>query len=64
LYKPLVTASLPWWRRIGLAFSVFFRILFDVRYAASIGGHPSVEAEKVEGRQSTEPDWEAAEAEA
>ena len=38
LYKPLVTASLPWWRRIGLAFSVFFRILFDERYAVSLAG--------------------------
>jgi hypothetical protein len=64
LYKPLVTASLPWWRRIGLAFSVFFRILFDVRYAASVAGRASVEPEKVEGRQATEPDWAAAEAEA
>ena len=34
LYKPEVTAlPLPWWRRIGLAFGVFFRVLFDGRYA-------------------------------
>lgn len=37
LYKPEVTAlHLPWWRRIGLAFGVFFRVLFDGRYAASM----------------------------
>jgi hypothetical protein len=36
LYKPRVTVSLPWWRRIGLAFGVFFRILFDARYASSL----------------------------
>jgi hypothetical protein len=59
-----VTASLPWWRRIGLAFSVFFRILFDVRYAASIAGGPSAEEENVSGPPAAEPDWEAAEAEA
>jgi len=35
--KPSVTAqSLPWWRRVGLAFGVFFRILFDARFAASL----------------------------
>jgi hypothetical protein len=64
LYKPLVTASLPWWRRIGLAFSVFFRILFDVRFAASIAGRPREEEpeENVKGRQAAEPDWAAAEA--
>ena len=72
MYKPPVTASLPWWRRIGLAFSVFFRILFDVRYASSIAaqlssaGPPSSEGKTSEGkgadRQSTEPDWDAAEA--
>lgn len=37
LYKPEVTAlHLPWWRRIGLAFGVFFRVLFDAGYAASL----------------------------
>lgn len=37
LYKPRVTVpSLPWWRRLGLAFLVFFRMLFDVRYAARV----------------------------
>lgn len=35
--KPSVTAqSLPWWRRVGLAFGVFFRILFDARFAAAL----------------------------
>jgi hypothetical protein len=35
--KPSVTAqSLSWWRRLGLAFGVFFRILFDARFAASL----------------------------
>ena len=63
LYKPPVTASLPWWSRLGLAFSVFFRILFDSAYAASIAGRPSPE-DKSPDRPSTEPDWAAAEAEA
>lgn len=63
MYKPPVTASLPWWSRLGLAFSVFFRILFDVAYAASIAAPPSPE-DKASDRPSTEPDWEAAEAEA
>lgn len=58
-----MTASLPWWRRLGLAFSVFFRILFDVAYAASIAAPPNSEG-KVADRPSTEPDWGAAEAEA
>jgi uncharacterized protein DUF2760 len=31
-----VTASLTWWRRIGLAFSTFFRILFDGPFAESM----------------------------
>ena len=63
MYKPPVTASLTWWSRLGLAFSVFFRILFDVAYAASIAARPSSEA-KASDRPSTEPNWEAAEAEA
>lgn len=63
MYKPVVTASLPWWRRIGLAFSVFFRILFDVPFAASIAGGAKPDG-KVADRQATEPDWAAAEAEA
>jgi hypothetical protein len=29
---------LPWWRRVGLAFGVFFRVLFDGGYAASLRG--------------------------
>jgi hypothetical protein len=57
-----VTAPLTWWRRIGLAFSVFFRILFDVRYAASIATRPKADEEKATAPQATEPDWEAAEA--
>jgi hypothetical protein len=57
-----VTASLPWWRRIGLAFSVFFRILFDVRYALSIAGLPEPAAPAPDGeRKAAEPDWAAAE---
>jgi hypothetical protein len=37
LYKPHVTVqSLSFWRRIGLAFSAFFRALFDERYALSL----------------------------
>jgi hypothetical protein len=32
---------MPWWRRIGLAFGVFFRILFDARYAVSVAGQGS-----------------------
>jgi Domain of unknown function (DUF2760) len=37
--KPNVTAqSLPWWRRVGLAFGVFFKILFDARFAAALPG--------------------------
>lgn len=38
MYKPGVTASssLPWWRRIGLAFVVFFRILFNERHALAV----------------------------
>lgn len=31
-----MTVSLPWWRRIGLACVVFFRIVFDARYALSL----------------------------
>jgi hypothetical protein len=27
---------IPWWRRIGLAFGMFFRILFDGRFAATL----------------------------
>jgi Domain of unknown function (DUF2760) len=55
-----VTVSLPWWRRLGLAFSVFFRILFDVGYAASLAGRSRSEAQ-VADRPSGEPDWAAAE---
>jgi hypothetical protein len=34
--KPRVDLPpLPWWRRIGLAFALFFRVLFDGRYAAA-----------------------------
>jgi len=44
-----------------LAFSVFFRILFDVRFAASIAGQPRAEGKAAE-RSTTEPDWAAAEA--
>jgi hypothetical protein len=57
-----VTASLSWWRRIGLAFSVFFRILFDVRYAISIAAvpRPAAPAPGPE-RKAVEPDWAAAE---
>jgi hypothetical protein len=60
LYKPTVTASLPWWRRLGLAFSVFFRILFDVRFAESLAAGPSSAAQSPE-RNAAEPDWAAAE---
>lgn len=60
LYKPTVTAPLPWWRRLGLAFSVFFRILFDVRFAESLAGQPSSAAQSPE-RNAAEPDWAAAE---
>ena len=39
LYKPLVADQpLPWWRRIGLAFGVFFRVLFDGGYATALRG--------------------------
>ena len=39
LYKPRVTVpSVPWWRRLGLAFGVFFRVLFDARYASELSG--------------------------
>jgi hypothetical protein len=65
--KQFVTAtSLPWWRRIGLAFSVFFRVLFDARFAVSIAGRPSgeEEEEKVAAQHAAEPDWDAAEADA
>jgi hypothetical protein len=65
-----VTASLPWWRRLGLAFSVFFRILFDVRYASSVAGGSvaggphdggqNASARAVGGR-AAEPDWAEAE---
>jgi hypothetical protein len=42
LYKNDVTAqTLTFWRRVGLAFSAFFRILFDVEYAASVESLPS-----------------------
>jgi hypothetical protein len=60
LYKPTVTAALPWWRRLGLAFSVFFRILFDVRFAESLAG-PSSSAAQSPERNAVEPDWAAAE---
>jgi Domain of unknown function (DUF2760) len=36
LYKPRVNAQiLPWWSRVGMALSAFFRILFDGRQAAA-----------------------------
>lgn len=38
----------PWWRRIGLAFGVFFRILFDGRFAATLGVPAARSAEPVE----------------
>jgi hypothetical protein len=65
-----VTASLPWWRRLGLAFSVFFRILFDVRYASSITGGPIAGGPRAGGQRDSvpaaggrgaEPDWAEAE---
>jgi hypothetical protein len=49
LYKPGVTAHLEWWRRIGLAFVAFFRIIFDAPFAAAVAasragsGEPSPE---------------------
>lgn len=49
-----MTASLSWWRRIGLAFSVFFRILFDERYALSIAGG-STGGSSVAGGEGSEP---------
>ena len=58
-----MTASLPWWRRLGLAFRVFFRILFDAAYAATVAGARSAESKNTD-RPSAEPDWAAAEAEA
>jgi hypothetical protein len=68
LYKPTVTASLPWWRRLGLAFSVFFRVLFDTRFALSIeqaslerGSSPARSTSTSSDRQKVEPDWAAAE---
>lgn len=52
MYKPGVTEpSLSWWRRLWLAFGVFFRVLFDARYAASLarGSHaPAASAPPVQ----------------
>lgn len=31
-----MTAHLPWWSRIGLAFVAFFRIIFDAPFAAAV----------------------------
>ncbi len=50
-----MTASIPWWRRIGLAFSVFFRILFDARYAVSVAGAPLTPPEPSSERRAPEP---------
>jgi hypothetical protein len=39
--KPRVDfPPLPWWSRIGLALSLFFRVLFDGRYAAALKAAP------------------------
>ena len=56
LYKPEVTAlPLPWWRRVGLAFGVFFRVLFDGRYAASLAARKAgLEPPSVSGPVSHE----------
>jgi hypothetical protein len=44
LYKPRVNAQiLPWWSRVGVALSAFFRILFDGRQAAAWSGFLSSE---------------------
>jgi hypothetical protein len=46
LYKPpVVDQLLPWWRRIGFAVGVFFRILFDGGYASALRGKASRGAE-------------------
>jgi hypothetical protein len=36
---------IPWWRRIGLAFGVFFRVLFDARFAARLALSATNDAE-------------------
>jgi uncharacterized protein DUF2760 len=52
---------IPWWRRIGLAFGVFFRVLFDGRFAtlltrwlesADVAPSAAPVAEPVEQRRS------------
>jgi hypothetical protein len=50
-----VTASLPWWRRIGLAFGVFFRILFDARYASSVLERPASPVEPAPPARPPQP---------
>src|SRR5688572_32916221 len=55
LYNPRVTASLPWWRRIGLAFGLFFRILFDARFAQAASRLNPAEAEPTAGAAEPAP---------
>ena len=60
LYKPLVADQpLPWWRRIGFAFGVFFRILFDGGYASALRGKapPGVEPPVSVRAPVAESDW-------
>jgi hypothetical protein len=44
---------IPWWSRIGLAFGVFFRILFDGRFAETLGAPASRSADPVEPAPAT-----------
>jgi len=52
-----VAAPLSFWARVALAFSVFFRILSDARFAASVAARQgSSEPEQPEG-EPFEPNW-------
>jgi hypothetical protein len=57
LYKPAVAAPLSFWARVALAFSVFFRILSDARFAASVAAQQGgSEPEQPKG-EPFEPNW-------
>jgi hypothetical protein len=56
--KPRVNLPpLSWWRRIGLAFALFFRVLFDARYAAALKAPSGSRALGKAAPPVREPEW-------
>lgn len=52
-----MAAPLSFWARIALAFSVFFRILFDARFAASVAAQQGASEPEQSTAEPFEPNW-------